>query len=135
MKSISRKTTVQLLKIILSAIVVFHVLVLVKVIPYTVVWGGKFPNYEAVLPYEIASLLLNFSFILLVWFRAKRPASKSGRIGLWLMFGVFALNTLGNLFAESLTEKLIATPVTLGLALLSLRLALKPNPESLLKTP
>lgn len=47
------------------------------------------------------------------------------RIAFWLFFGLFSLNTLGNLFAETLTETLIFTPLTILLAVLSLRLALK----------
>ncbi len=127
MKTISRKSTVTTLLILLSAIVIFHVLVLAQVVSHEIVWGGKFADYKSMLPFEITSLLLNFSFILLVRYRAKRPDSKAGRIGMLLMFLLFALNTIGNLFAETLTEKLIAAPITLLLALLSLRLAIKPN--------
>ena len=125
MKLISRKTASQILIFLLSAIVVFHLLVLVKIVPYSMVWGGKFEDYNSLLPFEIASLLLNLSFIFLVRHRARRADSKAGRIGMWFMFALFALNTLGNLFAETWVERLAATPLTLILALLSLRLALK----------
>ncbi len=110
---------------LLSTIVLFHLLVLFKVISPDMVWGGKLNSYDELFLFEVISLALNISFIFLVRHRARRPESKPGRIGMWLMFALFALNTLGNLFAESLSEKLIATPLTLILALLSLRLALK----------
>ncbi|MEN9442639.1 MAG: hypothetical protein RLZ33_2716 [Bacteroidota bacterium] len=45
------------------------------------------------------------------------------RFAFWLFFVLFSLNTLGNLFAETLTETLIFTPLTILLAVLSLRLA------------
>jgi hypothetical protein len=122
---ISRATTVKIMLILLSAIVLFHVLVLIQVVPHEVVWGGKFEDFESMLPFEIVSIVLNLSFILLVRFRARKPDSKPGRIGMWLLFALFSLNTLGNLFAETMTEKLVFTPLTLILALLSLRLALK----------
>lgn len=125
MKIISRKTATQILFILLSAIVVFHLLVLAKIVPQNVVWGGNFNDYNSLLPFEIISLLLNISFILLVRHRVRRAASTLGRIGMWFMFVLFALNTLGNLFAETWVERLTATPLTLILALLSLRLALK----------
>lgn len=124
MKIISRKNTVKLLLLLLSSIVVFHVLVLLKTIPHTVVWGGKFNSFNDMLPFELISLVLNISFMLLVWHRNRRPESRAGQIGMWMMFLLFALNTVGNLFAETLTEKLMATPLTLLLALLSLRLAI-----------
>ena len=124
-KIISPQQATRAITIILSAIVLFHLLVLLKVVPHEVVWGGKFDDFESVLPFEIVSIVLNLSFILLVRFRARRLDSKPGRIGMWLLFAFFSLNTLGNLFAETMTEKLVFTPLTLILALLSLRLALK----------
>jgi len=45
-------------------------------------------------------------------------------VAIWAVVGLFTLNTLGNIFANTLFEKLAFTPVTLLLALLSLRLAL-----------
>ncbi len=125
MKLISRTLAVKILLVLLSTIVLFHLLVLFKVISPDMVWGGKFNSYDELFLFEVISLALNISFIFLVRYRARRPESKPGRIGMWLMFALFALNTLGNLFAETLIEKLTATPITLILALLSLRLALK----------
>ncbi len=46
------------------------------------------------------------------------------RIGLWAMFVLFFINTIGNLFSINELEKLIFTPVTLVLSLFSLRLAI-----------
>ena len=125
MKMIKRKTAVTGLLIILSLIVVFHLLVVAQIIPHEVVWGGKFDHYASILPFEIVSIVLNVSFILLVRLRARRPESKSGRIGMLLMVVIFGLNTVGNLFAETMFEKAVFTPLTLIIALLSLRLALK----------
>ena len=51
MKLISRKTASQILIFLLSAIVVFHLLVLVKIVPYSMVWGGKFDDYNGLLPF------------------------------------------------------------------------------------
>ncbi len=44
---------------------------------------------------------------------------------MWVMVAIFGLNTIGNLFAESMLEKLVFTPVTAALAVLSLRLAIE----------
>ncbi len=123
-KIISPQQATRAITIILSAIVLFHLLVLLQVVPHEVVSGGKFEDFESMLPFEIVSIVLNLSFILLVRFRARRPQSKPGRIGMWILFALFSLNTLGNLFAETTTETLVFTPLTLILAVLSLRLAL-----------
>lgn len=114
---------------ILILISIFHVLVLLTIIPHTVVWAGKFNSYQEVLPLEIFSLVLNLSFILLVRYRVRNGASKAGRIGMWMMFVLFALNTVGNFFAETDIEKYMGIPLTFLLAVLSLRLALKESPE------
>ncbi len=47
------------------------------------------------------------------------------KVLLWLMFAMFALNTIGNLLSKNLTEALIFTPLTLLLALFSFRLAVE----------
>jgi len=127
---ITRQLATKSLLLLLSLIVIFHLLVLLKLVPYDVVWGSKFDSYNSLLPFEIGSLVLNLSFILLVRHRNRNADSKIGRIGMWLMFVLFALNTIGNLFAETMTEKLTATPLTLILALLSLRLAQKTDQKA-----
>jgi hypothetical protein len=45
------------------------------------------------------------------------------KTALWIMAGLFLLNTLGNLTSLNQTEKFIFTPLTLLLFLLSMRLA------------
>jgi hypothetical protein len=122
---LSKKFAVNALLGILMLIVVFHLLVISTIIPYSIVWAGKFKSYQEALPFEIVSLLLNVSFIFLVRHRARNIASKIGRIGMWLMFVLFALNTVGNFFAESDFEKYAGIPLTFVLALLSLRLAIQ----------
>ena len=46
-------------------------------------------------------------------------------VGTWVLVGLFAVNTVGNLFAKTLFERAVFTPLTLLLALLMLRLALE----------
>jgi len=125
---ITKAFAAKALLVILILISIFHVLVLLQIIPHTVVWAGKFNSYREVLPFEIVSLTMNLSFIALVYHRAKRPGTKIGRIGMWFMVVLFGLNTIGNLFAETAVERLTATPLTLIIALLSLRLALRDTP-------
>lgn len=122
---LSKKFAVNALLGILMLVVVFHLLVISTILPYSIVWAGKFNSYEEALPFEIVSLLLNVSFIFLVRHRAQNSASKIGRIGMWLMFVLFTLNTVGNFFAETDIEKYTGIALTFVLALLSLRLAIQ----------
>jgi len=126
---ISRQLAKNALLTILALVTLFHILALLTIIPHTVVWAGKFNSYKEVLPFEIFSLVINLSFILLVSYRVRNDASKAGRIGMWMMFVLFALNTVGNFFAETDVEMYTGTPLTFLLAVLSLRLALKDKPE------
>jgi len=126
---ISRQLAKNALLTILALVTLFHILALLTIIPHTVVWAGKFNSYKEVLPFEIFSLVINLSFILLVSYRVRNDASKAGRIGMWMMFILFALNTVGNFFAETDIEKYAGIPLTFLLAVLSLRLALKDKPE------
>lgn len=46
-------------------------------------------------------------------------------IATWALVGLFAINTVANLFAKTPFERFAMTPLTLVLALLALRLALE----------
>lgn len=112
---------------ILGAIVVFHLLVISGVIPYQMVWGGRLADRSQMLRFETISILTNLVMLTVVMIRAGfvrlRVHPISIRIALWLMVGLFLLNTIGNLLSNNETEKIIFTPLTVLLCLLSLRLA------------
>ncbi len=118
---------------IFSIIIVFHILVLLQIIPYTIVWGGKLQSKEDMYRFEIVSTLLNMLMLLNVLFYTQILKSnlkeKIFRYGLWVMFSLFVLNTIGNLFAENLIEKAIFTPLTFILAVLCLHLATHKKPK------
>ncbi|UOQ50880.1 hypothetical protein [Hymenobacter cellulosivorans] len=114
--------------VILSLVVVFHLLVLTGVIPYGIVWGGRLTSHEQMLRFETVSITLNLLMLAVVgvvagWLRL-RVSWGLLKAALWLMTGLFLLNTLGNLMAQTNLERLVFTPLTLLLALGSLRLAI-----------
>lgn len=87
----------------------FHFLILLKIIPYELTWGGKLKNDSEMYVFEMFSITIN-SFLLYVLLQKGdfvKPlfGPKTLTIILWVFFGVFALNTLGNLFAETSFEK------------------------------
>ncbi|MEI6950774.1 hypothetical protein V9K67_26565 [Paraflavisolibacter sp. H34] len=117
------------LLVLFSLFCLFHLLVLLGVIPFDIVWGGRLTNRQEMLQMESVSLLLNLLMLAVVAVRAGRlpvriPA-KVITVILWLMVGLFALNTLGNLFSLNGFERAVFTPVTLLLSLFCLRLALE----------
>lgn len=117
--------------IILSAIVVFHLLIMAGIIPYEIVWGGRLKNQNEMLQFESVSIALNL--IMLAVTAIKTGLLKVDlkpvmlKITFWFMTVLFILNTIGNLFATSTFETLIFTPITFMLAVFCFRLAISKN--------
>ena len=116
------------LLIILSLFIVFHILILFKVIPYELVWGGRLTNTSQMIEFEIFSIIITLFMLAIV-------AIKSGifklniqpriiKIVFWIMFGIFLLNTVGNLVSNNDFEKLYLSPVTVLLSIFCLRVIL-----------
>ena len=109
----------------LSLLILFHLLVLMGVVPFEVVWGGKMSEVSQMQRLEAVSAFFSLIMLSVVALRAriiKAPiSSRIVTIMLWVMFAFFCLNTLGNLLSENLLEKLIFAPVTLLLALFTYR--------------
>lgn len=125
---ISERFAIYGLLISLSLIAGFHLLVISGIIPFQIVWGGRLENSSQMLSFETVSISLNLLMIAIVAIYANllkwRINQLVIRIGLWAMFILFFINTIGNLFSINELEKLIFTPITLVLSLFSLRLAI-----------
>ena len=113
---------------ILSLIIIFHTLILVRAVPFEIVWGGRLETVSQMIFFEAVSIGINLLMIAVVLFQSGMTRFKInqlyGKICLWLMFALFLLNTLGNLLSQNEMETLIFTPLTFILAILSLRMAL-----------
>ena len=113
---------------IFSLSILFHLLVIMKVIPSTIVWGGRVENQQELLKFESVSIILNILFLLIILMINATIKVKVKpivfRVILWLMSALFILNTIGNLLAKSSIETMIFTPVTILLSIFSLYLAL-----------
>ncbi len=107
--------------------IIFHLLVILHLIPSTIVWGGRLENQQELLKFESISIALNVFFLLIMLI--VNGSIKVNlqqiilRVLLWLMSGLFVLNTIGNLLAKSSIETMIFTPITLVLSVFSLYLA------------
>jgi hypothetical protein len=114
---------------IFVAVILFHVSVVIGYIPFEMVWGGRLTTQEQMIQFEIVSILINVLMIIIVSIYAGylriSVNPKIIKVALWIMFGIFMLNTIGNLFSKNEWEKIIFTPITLLLAIFSLRLAME----------
>jgi membrane protease YdiL (CAAX protease family) len=106
------KTSINILLALLIAVILFHISVIAKVVPYDIAWGGRLQDDSEMYVFESISILiiLFLGLVLLmkgdhVKFRFK---NKTTNIILWIFLSIFLLNTVGNIFAKTNFEKLFA---------------------------
>ena len=68
LKLIPFKIAVRLLLILSCLALIFHILVLVRIIPFSIVWGGRISTVSEMQRFEITSLFINglLLFVVLV---------------------------------------------------------------------
>lgn len=106
----------------------YHLIIIAELIPYEAVWGGRLESIEQMRRFELFSIIINLFMLLVIlakggFIKARTPLFINN-IFLWLFALMFALNTVGNIFAMSMWETIIFTPITFLSAILCLRLAL-----------
>ncbi len=105
----NKQTAIKIMLGLLSAILLFHFCILLKIIPYDITWGGRLTNDSEMYVFETFSILLNL--ILYIGLLIKGKFIKEIFTGpivnivLWIFIIFFGLNTIGNLLAETLFEK------------------------------
>ncbi|MCU0319210.1 MAG: hypothetical protein MUE88_03945 [Flavobacteriales bacterium] len=124
MHQIPFRTAAITLLVLFIAATVFQFTVLAGFIPTEMVWGGRLQNEEERTVGALVSIAFLLLFTALIILRMRRPSSMVGKWGMWAVCVLFALNTIGNIFALDLRETLIFTPVTLISAVLAARVAM-----------
>ena len=101
---------------------IFHLLILVGVIPYEITWGGRLKTVEEMYVFETISILINSFFIFILLQKGEYIryflGKKTVRIILWIFFTIFALNTIGNVFAKTNFEKYVAILILINAILI-----------------
>lgn len=119
----------KIILIITSLFAIFHILTIAGIIPDKIVWGGKLSGSNKFKIMEIVSLLFIIIAGISGYFTAQSISNGNASILLkilaWFFTVIFTLNTVGNIFAETNFERYAFTPVTIVLAYLFLRLAIK----------
>lgn len=102
--------------------ILFHLLIVVQVIPYEITWGGRLKNVQEMYVFESVSILINVCFLHVLLQKARVVKNlfirKNINKILWVFFAVFVLNTLVNLFAQSNFEKAFSLLTALNALLL-----------------
>jgi hypothetical protein len=89
--------------------ILFQFLILFNCIPYDITWGGRLETDEQMYTFVSLGILINSFFIFTLVQKGEfiKPifSSKIIAIILWIFFGLFILNTVGNLLAKTFIEK------------------------------
>ena len=92
-------------------------------------WGGRLNSVEDMQVFELISIGVNLLLIALVLTKAKfifqSAPTRLITVMLSLYVGIFVLNSIGNLNAVTNLEVLIATPITVLLAVLCIRIVIE----------
>jgi hypothetical protein len=114
--------------IVLSIFLILHICVLLKIVPYSIVWGGRLKTDTEMYRFETVSILINLFFLFIVLVQSHFLTidfpKKTMTIILWVMTVLFLFNTLGNATSKNKIEQKLFTPITIILTIFSLILAL-----------
>lgn len=122
MCKITKDQALKMMLGLLTLVIIFHLAIITQLIPYTIVWAGKLKTDNEMYAFEAVSIAINIFLVVLLLLKGKYIkhgiSNKVLNLIVWLFVALFALNTLGNLMAETLFEKLVFTPLTLVSAIL-----------------
>ncbi|MBM1107040.1 hypothetical protein JQC67_12885 [Aurantibacter crassamenti] len=115
------KTAIKIMLYLLVAVFLFHVCILLKIVPYENTWGGRLKSDSEMYVFETISVLVNLFLMAILLIKGTFVKAfismKLVNIILWLFFGLFVLNTIGNIFAKTNFEKFF-TLVTVAFSVL-----------------
>ena len=101
----------------LAFLTLFHLLVIVGLIPFDFIWGGRLNDTSSMLKYEYVSLIVTAIFLFFVLIKMNYIKigwpSVITKIILWIMSVYFLFNILGNMMSGSDLEKIIFIPTSI----------------------
>lgn len=112
---------------LLTLFVIFHLLILSRVVPFGAVWGGRLKTASEMIVFETLSIVMTLFMLAIVavaggYLKAKlNPIVLKGI--LWSVSVLFLLNTIGNLLSTSRLEQVMFAPITLMLSIFFARMA------------
>jgi len=106
------KYAIKLFLGLLLAVILFHICIILKIIPYNIAWGGRLTNDAEMYVFETISILINIFLSIILLMKGNiieyKLSDKVINIILWIFFVIFVLNTIGNIFAKTNFEKLFS---------------------------
>jgi hypothetical protein len=104
------KLVIRFLLSILIPVTLFHISVLLKIVPQDIIWGGRLGSDSEMYMLEGISIIISIYLTVVLMIKGSfiRPflSPKVVNFSLWVFLVLFILNTVGNVFAKSATEQL-----------------------------
>ena len=117
-----------ILLIILGLLIIFHILIVVGIVPYNIVWAGKIKSKKELLLMESISLFISVMAMIIVGSKTKNLIFIEDptivNIGMWILLALFIFNTIGNLTAKNPIEKYGFGTLTILISFLLLRIVI-----------
>lgn len=111
----------------LSLLLVFHCCVLLKLIPYQLIWGGRLKSDQEMIRFEVVSIVLTIAMLCFMLIQSgflHLVLSNTFKTTVLLIMAVlFFLSTLGNFSSNNNLEKRIFAPISILLTIFCLILA------------
>jgi hypothetical protein len=106
---LSLNLTGNLLLIIFAFLSLFHILVLIGFVSHEIIWAGRIKSKSDLIKLESVSLIILFMSTIIVGMKLEYfdlgLSSLYINTGLWILFILFLLNTIGNIFSKNKFEK------------------------------
>ena len=124
-----KEIAIYILLTILAALLLLHALIFFEIIPFDKVWAGQLKTVEEMRTFELFSIVINAFMLSIIYIKLRfLKTNRSNRIidyFIWLFALFFALNTIGNLFANSALELIVGSLTTFTVSLLCIYINLK----------
>ncbi|PQB03322.1 hypothetical protein BST83_18650 [Polaribacter filamentus] len=115
------KSAIKTMFYLLVAVILFHLCIMIKIVPYEISWGGRLKNDFEMYIFETISVIINLFLFSILLIKGKYLRAfismKIVNVTLWIFFIVFGLNTIGNILAKTNFEKFF-TLLTLAFSIL-----------------
>ena len=115
------KIAIRIILLLLVTIILFHISIVLRIVPYEITWGGRLKSDAKMYVFEAISILINLLLGGVLLVKGKYISQviplKYVNIILWVFLILFLLNTIGNVFAKTSFEKFFSI-LTLGMSYL-----------------
>lgn len=116
------KQAIKIMCGLLVAVVLFHLSIMLKIIPYEITWGGRLKSDSEMYVFETVSIVVNLFLVFVLLIKGNYLSEiipmKIVNILLWVFLFLFGLNTIGNIVAETNFEKFFALLTLASVALI-----------------